>query len=226
MTMTDMPEWTEETLTFLERRDAYGTTATYIFKPLHPVSFEAGQYGHVRLVGVPDGEKAVREFSFASAPHEEEIWFGVDSRSESAYQRTLQALRRGDVVTLFKIKGHMQWPPSGVNDVVMIAGGVGITPFRSQVVDALYKKLPLSITLIHVSREGFLYEDELSTLPIEYVRTLRADFSAKLHGVIGGHPSAQYYVAGSPVFVESVMALLHESGIERISSDIFKGLSE
>jgi len=29
----------------------------------------------VRLFGMPEGVKAVREFSFASAPHEAEIWF-------------------------------------------------------------------------------------------------------------------------------------------------------
>src|SRR5690606_12569638 len=108
----------------------------------------------------PEDTRRVREFSFASAPHEDRIQFGIDHRSGSDYQKALLALQPGDTVEMFKIKSHMTWPPT-TGDVVMIAGGIGITPFRSMLRDQEANSLSFPATLIHASSEEFLYEDEL-----------------------------------------------------------------
>ncbi len=218
--------WPEETLTFVRRRHEYNDVATYVFKPAHPVQFTAGQYGHVRLFGLPPEEKQVREFSFASAPHDEEIWFGVDSRSESAYQQRLKDLHPGDMAGLFKIKGHMTWPPVDVSKVVMIAGGIGVTPFRSMLRDQRERNIPVHTTLIQVSGEHFLYGEELSELSESYFSLSRDEFSKKLTSLIREEPDAHYYLAGSPGFVRDSAATLLRAGITAVESDEFKGLTE
>jgi ferredoxin-NADP reductase len=139
-----------ETLRLVARRDEYEHVSTYVFAPEQPVPFSAGQYAHVRLLNMPEDVRRVHELSFASAPHEPEILFGIDSRSGSDYQLALRALTPGDAVELFKIRGHMTWPPP-VPEAVMIAGGVGVTPFRSMLVDARERELPIAATLIQVS---------------------------------------------------------------------------
>lgn len=213
----------EQKIELLERRHEYGSVYTYIWKPLTPVAFSAGQYVHVRLDGMDPGVKAVREFSFASAPHEDEIWFGIDARSESPYQKRLQELQIGEAVTLFKIKGHMTWPPDEL-DVVMIAGGIGVTPFRSMLRDSLYRDLPRTATLIHASNSSFLYEHDFETLPVDYKRVEREQAFETLTECLSLHPSARYQIAGSPSFVKTIIEILSKAGIERIESDEFKGL--
>jgi len=222
--MPDLEHPGEETLTLIERKHAYGDVDTYIFRPARKIAFDAGQYAHVRLSGMPPDERQVREFSFASAPHEEEIWFGVDSRSGSSYQKALKALQPGDTVVLFKIKGHMHWPPEGISDVVMIAGGVGATPFRSEIRDLAERKLPIAVTLIHVSRDAFLYGEEFREMPIRYIPIRRDALQGQLLACIEDHPDAMYYIAGSLGFVDSVKEILLSAGILRMESDVFKGL--
>lgn len=213
----------EEKIELLERRHEYGSVYTYIWKPFAPLVFNAGQYVHMRLAGMDAGVKAVREFSFASAPHEEELWFGIDARSESPYQKRLQELQIGEAVNLFKIKGHMTWPPEEL-DVVMIASGIGVTPFRSMLRDALYRELPLTATLIHASDSSFLYEHDFETLPVDYKRTERTHTLEILRECVSLHREARYQIAGSPSFVQSIAEALSQQGVMRIESDEFKGL--
>lgn len=214
----------EVKLVFVERQHEYGEVYTYIFRSKEKVVYEAGQYGHVQLFGMPDGVKAVREFSFASAPHESDIRFGVDARSGSAYQKKLKELESGDEVGLFKIKGHMAWPPEGYSDVVMIAGGVGVVPFRSQIIDYAHKRLSLGITLIQASKSEYLYQEELSSKVGEYYPIRREELENSLKTTVSEHQKAMYFIAGPPGFVETVNNILHEAGINALQSDSFKGL--
>lgn len=212
-------------LTFLERRHEYGDVFSYFFRMPESFSFTAGSYAHIRLLSLPEDTRRVREFSFASAPQEDRIQFGIDHRSGSDYQKALLALQPGDTVEMFKIKSHMTWPPVAEH-TVMIAGGIGITPFRSMLKDREANNLPIPATLIHASSGEFLYGDELASLAVRYEKTDREGLQDSVHAVAIAHSHAHFYVAGSPAFVEKVTSLLAERGIARTETDAFKGLSE
>lgn len=212
-----------ETLTLVDRQHEFDSVTTYIFKPESPVTFEAGQYGHVRLLNLPETLHRVRELSFASSPQDSEIWFGIDGRSGSDYQLAFQSLKRGDTIELFKIKGHMTWP-SPASDVVMIAGGVGVTPFRSMLRDAKQRDLKVTTRLIQVSSGAFLYGNELKELSSEYENIDRGLLENALLRTAAEYPDAHYYLAGSAGFVQSVLDQLEKTGITNIESDVFKGL--
>lgn len=220
----EKPKYPEQTLVFVERRHEYDDVYTYVFKTEEKVKYTAGQYGHVRVSGMPEGVRSVREFSFASAPHDALVEFGVDCRSGSEYQKCLLALTSGETVRLFKIKNHMTWPTSSP-DAVMIAGGVGITPFRSMLRDKAQKKISLHTSVIHVSGSGYLYGEEVAMSADEYIQTKRERLPESVSLVSDTHPTAHYYVAGSPLFVERTLELLSEKGISA-ESDSFKGLEE
>ncbi len=223
--MEPAPVYPETRIIFVERREEPGGAYTYVFMPEEAVSFHAGQYVHMRLSDMPEGEKAVREFSFASAPSDPALQFGIDARSGSPYQKRLAALQPGDTVRLFKIKGHMTWPPPSVSAVVMIAGGVGVTPFRSMLRDRAFRVTPLSATLLHVGRTPtLLYEKEISGLADTYERLSRGSLPDALARAAREKPDAHYYLAGSPGFVASVKDMLAALGITRVELDEFKGL--
>jgi ferredoxin-NADP reductase len=226
MTMDTHPVvYTTHTVSLTLRRHEYGEVYTYVFSSTEPVPFSAGQYVHMRLLSLPEDVRRVREFSFASAPHEASILFGIDARSGSPYQEALKALSIGDSVELFKIKGHMTWPPT-TREVVMIGGGIGVTPFRSMLQDAEHKSLSIESTLLHVSRDSYLYEAELGELAHTYTQIGRMELIENLRALSEEKPAAQYYVAGSPQFVTTVMEELGGMGITNIESDPFKGLEE
>lgn len=210
-------------VTLKERREEFKDVFTYIFTSSESVPFEAGQYAHVRLLNMPEDVRRVREISFASAPQDSEIWFGIDSRSGSEYQKALQALEVGDTIELFKIKGHMSWPPATRN-VVMIAGGVGITPFRSMLRDASQSGKELTTTLIHVARDSYLYDADSKELANEYHATNREELPSLLEDTVTKNADAQFYIAGSPEFVQGIVEMLSQKGITNIQSDEFKGL--
>ncbi len=212
-----------EMMEFVERRREFDGVSTYVFRPKNPVPFVAGQYAHVRLFNMPEDVRRVREFSLASAPHEELIEFGIDERSGSDYQKALQALNPGDTIELFKLKSHLTWP-APVSDVVMIAGGVGVTPFRSMLRDAKYQGLAHTMTLVHVASGEHLYADEMRGLAGEYVAIGRPELKETLDRITSAHKDAHYYVAGSVGFIVALVAELDARGIARIETDIFKGL--
>jgi ferredoxin-NADP reductase len=222
----ETPVYVETKLAFTGRVHEYGDVYTYSFLPEEPISYLPGQYAHVRLSGMPEGVRAVREFSFVSTPSEEQIRFGVDAKSGSEYQKRLMELQPGDTVGLFKIKGHMSWPPEDTKGVVLIAGGIGVTPFRSMLKDKKEKRLPFPVTLIHVDRGNFLYGEELARWADEYITANRDSFkSAVIDAATHAH-DAHFYVAGSPGFVESTLEILQSRNVRRIETDPFKGLTD
>ncbi len=225
-TIMDLATMPEQTLTLRERRHEFGDIYTYFFSTESPIPYVSGQYAHVRLSHMNEGDKAVREFSFAGAPHEELICFGVDARSGSPYQKRLLEMKVGDTAGIFKIKSHMTWPPPGVTEIVMLAGGIGVTPFRSQLLDIAHRRLEFTTTLIHVGSGTHVYHDELTLLTNEYHAIGRDEFTPIVTDTVKKYPHAHYFIAGSNGFVEAGVALLSALGVTRFESDTFKGLTE
>lgn len=224
-TVSTPPSYPTLKLTLLERHEEYDGVYAYVFRPERPIAFTAGQYGHVRVLSLPEDMRRVREFSFASSPQDAEVWFGIDSRSGSDYQRALLALNPGEHVELFKIKSHLTWPPTGA-DVVMIAGGIGATPFRSMLRDKQDRNIPMTTTLIHCANGPYLYGEELNGLAQTYTQVSRPALAGTLASVAKDHANAHYYVAGSAGFTDTVVAELNKSGVTNIESDVFKGLAD
>lgn len=223
--MKDAPVFPVTKLAFAARREESPGIFTYRFTPEVPVPFSAGSYAHLRVPGVSEGEKSVHEFSFASAPGEEQLQFGIDTRSGSPYQRALAALMPGDGIELFKIRSHLTWPPDAA-DAVMIAGGIGVTPFRSMLRDAKRQASRPRVTLIHASRESHPYAAELERLADERRACDRSGLPEILAHTAAKLPYAHYYVAGSAGFVDGVAKQLSAAGISQAEQDDFKGLSE
>ncbi|MDD2807139.1 MAG: RnfABCDGE type electron transport complex subunit D [Patescibacteria group bacterium] len=110
-------------------------TAEFIFSSDSPVKFTPGQYlewtvGH----SWPDNRGNRRYFTLASSPTEAEVKVGIKfSRESSSYKRALLALNPGDQITVGQLAGDFVLPANGKEKLVFIAGGIGITPFKSMI---------------------------------------------------------------------------------------------
>ncbi|HET7547389.1 MAG TPA: FAD-dependent oxidoreductase [Usitatibacter sp.] len=110
---------------------ARGTMAFRFARP-EGFAFKAGQAINLGLIDPPetDAKGDSRTFSVASAPHEDTVQVATRMR-DTAFKRVLGALAIGTPVKLRGPMGNFVLPDDAAQPVVLLAGGIGITPFMS-----------------------------------------------------------------------------------------------
>jgi ferredoxin-NADP reductase len=193
----------------------YDQTYSYWLKPNRKVEFTAGQYVH--LVAPQEGiDKAtVRHMSVASSPLDEELLFSMSVASKSRYKKRFADVKVGDKIRIFHVSGEftLDGIPEG-SKLVFVAGGIGITPFRSLIRDIELRKLDYAWSLIHVAR-NFLYKDDFKSYASPQVYISRKDVPETIEAVVADKPNAYYFVSGSERFIEGLADRIASHGIDR-----------
>ena len=232
---------------FLGREDVAHGTAAFRFARPAGFDFTAGQAAKLTLLEPPetDAKGDSRTFSIASAPHEGSLQFATRLR-DTAFKRVLGGLAAGAPVKLRGPMGSFVLPEDPARPVVMLAGGIGITPFMSMLRHAEHAKLPGSRTLLYSNRkpEDAPFIEELVALAardprLKLVATMnemeksarpwtgeRAMLDAAFlerHLERGARPV--YYLAGPPGLVSAMGKLLKEAGVPEadVRTDEFFG---
>jgi ferredoxin-NADP reductase len=193
---------------------------TFFLDPPAALSFEAGQHGLLSIPGV--GRKA---FSLASAPEDEHVAIGTRIRPGSAYRSALAALAPRARVTLRGPLQDFTVTPS-MSRVVLLAQGIGITPFRSILRHLPHSAYDAHTTLIHVARANPTYRDETAGLAtVGHYPTEQEEFALQLKRSIVEDPTATFFVSGGSPFLAATTAVLTAAGIgrARIKKDRFRG---
>lgn len=225
---------------------AVGTMAFYFKKPTD-FKFIAGQYLNLRLIDPleTDEEGNRRFFSIATAPYEEELMIATRMR-DSAFKRTLKNMPVGERIEIFGPSGNLILHQDTSQKAILLAGGIGITPFRSMILQASFERLPHKIYLFYSNRrpEDSAFLTELEKIQKEnpnykFIGTMieMADSKRIWQGetgcitkqllikYLGSLDKAIFYTAGPPQMVEAMVKLLQEAGInqDRIKSEDFTG---
>lgn len=135
-------------ITLIERRlVAEGTMAFYFDKPPQFV-FTPGQFVDLTLPqpSETDAEGNTRALSIASAPQESTLMVATRLR-DTAFKRELQRMPLGSIVRMEGPFGQFVLHPDQTRPAVFLAGGIGITPFRSMVVQAALQRSPHPMVL-------------------------------------------------------------------------------
>src|SRR5688500_17955464 len=135
------------------------------------VDFSAGQYFHVTLpdIGHQDERGLRRHITVVTSPNEKGV-LGLATRlRDSAFKRTLRELPVGAEVDIEPPKGKFVLPDDTSRPPVFVAGGIGITVFRSMLRFIREEGLPYRVTLIYScrDRESAAFLDELQELERE-----------------------------------------------------------
>jgi ferredoxin-NADP reductase len=212
---------------------AEGTMAFHFHKPAD-FQFKAGQYMNVTLVepSETDAEGNTRSFSIASAPFETDLSVATRMR-DTAFKRVLKAMPPGSEVSIAGPFGSFTLRQNS-RPAVFLAGGIGVTPFRSILLQAAHDKLSRRLFLFYSNRRpedapflddllglegsagglrviGTMTDMERSQQPwqgeIGYItQEMLAKYVADLVVPI-------YYSAGPPGLVASMRKMLSEAGI-------------
>ncbi len=211
------------------------TIACRLEKP-SDFTFKPGQFIEIKLLNPPetDAEGNSRAFSIASSPSEDFLLVATRLR-ESAFKRVLSGAPQGIQVGINGPFGDLRLHNDSSRAAVMLCGGIGITPFRSILLNATQTKLPHHIFLFYSNRrpEDAPFLKEMQTLEkqnpnfkligcmteMEKSRWRWDGETEKinrkmLEKYLGGLPSAIYYVTGPPGFVAGMRAMLAESGVD------------
>ena len=122
--------------------------------------FKPGQYMMMELDVVDPENGNTRPLSIASSPTEDFLLFSTKI-SQSLFKQKINSLKVGDKI---KLKGPMGIFILNENaqEVVLLGGGIGITPFRDMIKYAADKKLPMKLALIYSNKTpaDIVYKDE------------------------------------------------------------------
>jgi ferredoxin-NADP reductase len=210
---------------------AEGTMAFHFTRP-DGFAFVPGQAVEVLLgAGATDGAPLGHAFSIVSAPHENEVVVATRLR-DSAYKQALRALSPGDAAQLDGPFGTLTLDEAdAARPVVLIAGGIGITPFVSILRDAAQRRRAQRLVLVYSNRrpEDAAYLEELQALAATLPSfTLQATMTGMershaawtgrrgridadmLASVSAGAPARLWYVAGPPGLVAAARMALDD----------------
>jgi ferredoxin-NADP reductase len=122
-------------LDFLGRTALTASSWEFEFRPHRPVSFAPGQYMELTLPHTgADARGSRRTFSIASPPGERDVVrFGLRmSPRPSTFKRALLTLEPGATISATSVGGDFLLPRDPAKPLLLVAGGIGITPFVSQ----------------------------------------------------------------------------------------------
>ena len=218
--------------TVAETREVAKGTLLVTFAVENYPDYRPGSYFWVELPdrGHQDEKGLRRHISLVTSPTEKGI-VGLATRlRDSAFKQTLAELEVGDEVDVEEPKGSFLLPEATDITYAFVAGGIGITVFRSMLRYIRDERLPYEITLVYSNRdrESAAFLDELEELERELLgfrlvltmtdeegwegETRRID-AAMLREHLGELDRYRFLVAGPPAMVEAVADALHAAGV-------------
>ncbi len=225
---------------------AEGTMAFRFAKPAG-FQFRAGQAVDLTLLNPPetDSEGNTRAFSIASAPFDAELMIATRMR-DSAFKRVLRGAPIGMEIKLEGPSGSFVLHRKAEKAAVLLAGGIGITPFLSMVRQAAHDKSPHQIYLFYSNRRPedapfleILSDSARQNPNFHLVATMTDMASSKRpwkgetgfinKDMLARHlPALQgpiYYLAGPPAMVAAMRGMLTEAAVDEddIRTEEFSG---
>jgi len=229
-------------LTLTGKRSFGPTTGEFTFTPDAPVRFAPGQYLELTLPhGRADSRGTRRVFSIASTdPTGETVSVGIKipAQGASTFKRELADLPVGTHLRATTVGGDFVLPADLAQPLLLVAGGIGITPFVSQLASCVRDSRDVVLVYGVTDAAEIPYRDELAAFGIPVVLAapgtptgLPAAWQAVdgflsadvLRAAVPDVRGRVAYVSGPPAMVNALSAALREQGARRVRTDSFIG---
>ncbi len=232
------------TLNAIERTSQ--SSSDFVFSSDRMLTFRPGQYMEWTFPHEkPDSRGNRRYFTIASSPTESNIRLGVKfTEPASSFKDALAAMRPGQSLSALRVGGDFTLPSNPKRKLVFIAGGIGITPFRSMITYLLGKREKRDIVLFYSNRtRGDIAYKEIFDkarvvlgLRVMYAITDEAPIEGFHTGMITKELIARevpdyseriFYISGPNSMVEGFKKTLADLGIpgRHIKTDFFPGFA-
>ncbi|MDP3208570.1 MAG: oxidoreductase [Rhodoglobus sp.] len=220
------------------------TTWELAFQPARSVRFLPGQYMELTIPHrKADFRGSRRYFSISSAPSADgPITFALTKPSKSSsFKNALLDLEPGATVHGTSVGGDFALPRNVAEPLLLVAGGIGITPFASQLAHATERGEKRDVVVVYATSAtgelpyGTLLAQSGARVVLfapEPPKTLSAGWEYAGDGRVTGDrliaavPDAatrNVYVSGPPALVNDLRRALKSQGTKRVHSDYFSG---
>lgn len=198
-----------------------------------PFDFLPGQFVQVEVEAEP-GQSAKRSYTIASSPTQRAyVEITVKKESQGKVSRHLhEAVQVGDRLRLAGPFGLFTFTGSDAESIVLIAGGVGVTPMMSVLRYLTDTAWPGEIFFIYGARstEEFIFRDEIEMLERRHPRLHVLATMQRAPGTVWLGPEGQLtrellqsavpeiaarrvHMCGPPAMMQTVRGLLRELGV-------------
>jgi ferredoxin-NADP reductase/Na+-translocating ferredoxin:NAD+ oxidoreductase RnfD subunit len=220
----------------------------FIFKADQKLKYKPGQYMEWTLPHThTDGRGNRRYFTLASSPTENEVRIGVKFyEKSSSYKNALINLKQDTHIVADQIAGNFTMPKDKNKKLVFIAGGIGVTPYRSMAKYLIDKKESRNIVFLYSARSlnDFAYTEifkeakNIGLRSIYFVTGEKINHSNEelrnqkitsnaIKADIPDFMDRQFYISGTQAMVSDIREDLLNIGVHRshIKTDYFPGYS-
>ena len=201
----------------------------YVFTPDWKFDFIPGQYMEWTLCFKDvDGRGNRRSFTLASSPTESDVHVGLKFyEPSSSFKRALSAMKKGDIIEGGPIAGNFILSQDASEKLVFIAGGVGITPFRSMIKYLTDKKERRDIVLFYIvaDKTELAYKEVWAEAKgVKFVPVVAGRLTPELLELHApDYKDRHHYISGPNGFVDMYKDVLKEAGVTKITTDHFSG---
>ena len=206
-----------------------------MFEKPGDLAYEPGQYLEITVnQPKPDDRGNTRWFTMSSSPTEGDIMITTRLvEKHSTFKEALLTLLPGGEIEAKGPMGKFLLPQDPKTPIVWIAGGIGITPFRSQMKFLLDNGQKRNITLIYSNRTAGdicfadLWQQASEQMPnFKLVNTLVDQIPSDWKGengmvdepmikrAVGDVASKEFYISGPEPMVEAFKPKLTEMGVD------------
>ncbi|HVW93549.1 MAG TPA: ferredoxin reductase [Devosia sp.] len=225
--------WQTATITAIEHNTP--RVSSFWFRTAAPFVFKAGQHVDIRLTA-PDGYRAQRSYSIASAPESGMIELTIERLDDGEVSPFFhQVAQVGDEIELRgPLGGHFVWTVEQGGPLLLVAGGSGVVPLVSMLRHRAARKSKVPALLFYSARvwDEVIFRDELLAMhdardgfelafaitrepprrPLDFSRRLDMPIIAELLRRLPANPAIAY-LCGSNRFVEQAAQGLIDAGL-------------
>lgn len=232
-----------------ERQTIADQSMDFLFHPPKPLAYKPGQYMEWTLAHKDADLRGNRRyFTLASSPTEEDLRLGIKFYPKgSSFKRALQAMSGEDVIVGAQLAGDFVLPDDSKKKLVFIAGGIGVTPFRSMIKYLVDRKESRDIVHFYANRTyaDIAYQDVFEAARKElgiktvYVVGEKTGVPPVWNGCVGivngemiqrevpDYKERTFFISGPHGMIEAFKKTLKQMGVpaSRIKTDFFPGFA-
>lgn len=234
--------------TVLEKRQVGADIIDFIFAPGKTFAFTPGQYMEWTLPHAKTDTRGNRRyFTIASSPTENTLRLGIRfSENGSSFKKAMLAMQQNHQIVGAQISGDFTLPKDKKKKLVFIAGGIGVTPFRSMLQYLIDKKESRPIVMFYVNKrinevvyvDVFNQAQKQAGVKMVYTLTDKASVPSTWQGKVGRIDSEMikkevpdfmertFYISGPHAMIVASEEVLRSMGVpaKQIKKDFFPGL--
>jgi ferredoxin-NADP reductase/Na+-translocating ferredoxin:NAD+ oxidoreductase RnfD subunit len=222
-------------------------SADFVFSPGRKLAYKPGQYMEWTLPHhKTDSRGNRRYFTLASSPTEPDLRIGVKFYEDgSSFKEALLDMDEETPIVAAQLAGDFVLPKDRAQKIVFIAGGIGITPFRSMAKYLLDKNEQRPITLLYSARTEadiaykHVFEAARLSIGLKTIYAITGDnttasgpnthagpiTSRLIKAAVPDYLDRVFYVSGTHAMVVAMQDILAELGVSHhhIKVDFFPG---